>query len=316
MEDKALKEFKNVTPEGAELVFRNITVIVPPHAITHDTDITIRLSDSKHLIPMLKASGWEKIVQLAATVHLECNPPMDHFNHPIKITTELPEESKVDCSSVVRLMHSNYLRHWEDITDCALSKISIEGDKVHIETNLTGWLAISIIKFNASMIAQMVLKSISIEPVMMRFSVFGLIDAENKSIQVVIFAVPCTASEEPIYRDLNKPANSVSISFPHVVQAYPNERLRLEIQGKFDPDTSQSEEDLFFEMDMQQKQNQILTKWIKSTSASDMPLSGKLKISSCRNSADKWESIAHIGLSMRSMCVSSSGSSASGSSEN
>ena len=311
-DDKVIMEFKQVTPEGAELSFDNTTVTIPPDALSQETSVTLSLANSKQLIPMLKASGWEKIVKLATAIHVDCNPSIDHFSKPIKITTRLPEESEVEATSLVRLMHSNYLRHWEDITDDILSKIAIRGDEVSIETNLTGWLAVSVIHFNPSMIAQMVLKSISIEPVLMRFSVFGYIDTEQKSIQVVVSAVPCTSSEEPLHRDMEKPSENISpISFPHVVQAYPNEKLRLEILGNFEPDASHSEDNLSFDMVMQQKHNQILSKWIKSTAPPEAPLCGKLKVSLCRNSTNSWESIAHIGLSMRSGCSSSSASSAS-----
>lgn len=309
MEDT--EEF-NVTQEGGELLFKDTTVTIPPEALSQSTSISLSLADSKHLIPMLKASGWEKVVQVATAINIECNPPVDYFSKPIQITTELPEDNRRGPNSLIRLMHSNYLRHWEDITDDVLSKISIDGNKVSIETNLPGWLAVSMVQFDASMIAQMVLKSISMEPIMLRLSAFAFIDTERKSIQVAIFVVPCKGSEEPIHKDVEKPKNFVPVSFPHVVQAYPNEKLRLEILGTFEPDKSLGESNLLFEMDVQQKHNQIHTKWLKSTSTSaDVPLSGKLKISSCRNSSDSWESIAHISLSMRSGFTSSSGSSAS-----
>ena len=248
---------------------------------------------------MLKASGWAKIVQVATAIHVECNPPIDHFKKPIQIKTKLPEGTKLGPSSLVRLMHSNYLRHWEDITDDVLSKIRVSGEDVYIETNLQGWLAVSVIQFDASMIAQMVLKSISIEPIMIKFSVFGYMDTERKSMQLAIFAVPCKASEEPIHKDVEKPGNFIPISFPHVVQAFPNEKLQLSIEGTFEPDVSLGEKSLTFEIDVQQKHNQIHTKWVKSTCACDLPPSGKLSVSSCRNNSGSWESIASISLSMR-----------------
>lgn len=309
-------EFKAVGPEGAELVLESTKVTVPAGALSRQTDITLSLADSRHLIPMLKASGWEKIVQLATAVHIECNPPLEHFDRPISIVTSLPEEGEKSMSdrnsSMIRLMHSNYLRHWEDITDDVFSRVGVEGDEVRMETNLTGWVAISVIQFNASMIAQMVLKSISIEPVMVRLSAYGFMDAERRSVQVAVFAMPCNSSEEPIHKELSKPENFVPISFPHVVQAYPNERLRMEIQGQFEPDASLGEESLVFEMEMTQKHNQILSKWVRSTASPDAPFSGKLRVSSCRSSSGKWETVASIGLSMRSGCGgSSSNSSAS-----
>lgn len=305
-----MEHFKDVSLDGRELTFKGTKVIVPPNALSQPTTISLSQADSKHLMPMLKASGWDKVVQVATAVHIECNPPLDYFEKPIQITTRLPADMKPGTHSLVRLMHSNYLRHWEDITDDILSKISVNNDEVHIETNLSGWLAISMIQFDASMIAQMVLKSISIEPIMLRLSVFGYADTERKSIQLAVFVVPCKGNEDPIHKEIDKPVHFSPISFPHVVQAYPNERLQLAISGSFESDTSLGEESLVFEMDVQTKHNQIYTKWVKLITDSDVPLSGKLKISSCRNSKNLWEAISDVTLSMRSTsALSSSGAS-------
>ena len=249
---------------------------------------------------MLKASGWNKVVQVATAIHIETNPPLDNFNKPIQIVTKLPKDMKLGSNSIVRLMHSNYLRHWEDITDDVLSKISVEGEDVHIETNLAGWLAISMIKFDASMIAQMVLKSITIEPIMLRFSAFGFVDSERKSIQLAVFVVPCKGNEDPIHKEIEKPVHFVPISFPHVVEAYPNERLQLALSGTFEADTSLGEERLVFEIDVQTKHNDIHTKWVRSTADPDTPLSGKMRVSSCRNNKGLWEALTDVSLSMRS----------------
>ena len=246
-------------------------------------------------------------------MHIECSPPLDKFERPLKISTVLPDDITMGSNSLVRLMHSNFLRHWEDITDCVPSRVSLTGNTVNMETNLSGWLAVSMIQFDASMIAQMVLKSISIEPIMLRISTFGFIDVERKSVQIAVFVVPCKQNEEPIHRDVDKPENFSPISFPHVIQAYPNERLRMEIVGSFEPDRTLGETNLMFEMDVQQRHNQIHTKWVKTTSASssDRALIGKLNITSCRNNTSNWEDIANISLSAKSSFVSSSPSSSS-----
>lgn len=308
VEDQTSEEFKDITLDGKELTFKGNKVVIPPNAITHPTIISLSMADSRHLIPMLKASGWDKVVQVATAIHIECNPPLDRFNKPIHITTTLPKEMKPGPSSMVRLMHSNYLRHWEDITDDVLSKITVDDQQVHLETNLPGWLAISMIQFNPSMIAQMVLKSITIEPILLRLSTFGYMDAERKSIQLAVYVVPCKGNEEAVHKEIEKPAHFSPISFTHVVQAYPNERLQLAISGSFELDTSLGEDSLVFEMDAQTKHNQIFTRWVKSKLDSDTPLNGKIKVSSCRNNVNSWESISDISLSMRSVATSSSGS--------
>ncbi len=262
---------------------------------------------------MLKSSGWEKIVQVVTALNIECSPPTDIFKKPVQITTALPEGTQIGGNSLVRLMHSRFLRHWKDITEDTFSKINLTDDKVYIETNLPGWVVVSVIQFNASMIAQMVLKSISIEPIMLRLSVYckSFMDGDRNSIQVATFIVPCKTSEEPLYRELDKPDDFVAISFPHVVHAYPNETLSLEVKGCFEPDTDQGENDLVSMIYVHQRHNQVSTKWLRSTSSSHQPLCGTLKVSSCRNNTDNWESIASIGLAMRTGYVTPSTSSSS-----
>lgn len=308
IEDQAIEDFKDITLEGKELTFKGTKVIIPPNALFQPTTISLSLAESKHLIPMLKASGWDQVVQVATAIHIDCNPPLDHFSKPLQIVTKLPRDMKLGANSIVRLMHSNYLRHWEDITDDVLSKISIEGEDVHMETNLPGWLAISMIQFDASMIAQMVLKSISVEAIMLRLSVFGFVDSERKSTQLAVFVVPCKGNEDPIHKEIDKPVHFTPISFPHVIQAYPNERLQLTISGSFEADASLGEESLEFELNVQTKHNQIYTKWVKSTTSVDIPLSGKMKVSSCRNNKSAWETIADVSLSMRNVSANFSGS--------
>lgn len=296
--DESVEEAVTITPDGGEISLKGTTVTVPEGAVKQDTSVSLLLADNKHLIPMLKASGWEKIVHILTAIHIDCSPPTDHFDKPVSVLIKLPAAPKLGSNGLIRLMHSNYLRHWEDITDDVFSSVSITGDKVRIQTNLPGWLAVSVIQFDATMIAQMVLKSITVDPVLLRLNTYGFIDAERNSFQIALFVVPCKSNEEPIHREIDKPKNFSPISFPHTIQAYPNERLRVEILGAFEPDRSLSETDLFFEMDVQQKHNQIHTKWIKMTSSGDQLLSGKMKISTCRSSLELWEPIASISLSM------------------
>lgn len=302
-----------VSPAGSVLAFKNTVVVIPKQAVKEDTWVTFSSSDTKHLTSMLKASGWEKIVQVVIAFHIETSTSMTKFDIPIQINTPLPDDVKLGPNSLIRLMHSNYLRHWVDITgDMAKISITPESNKMEIETNRPGWLAVSIIEFDASMIAQMVLKYISIEPTILRFSVYGFLDTERQSMQVAVSIVPCKPNEEPLFKDFEKPNNFIRISFPHVIQAYPNEKLRMEIQGSsFEPDTSLGEEDLIFEMGVQQKHNDLKTKWIKLNSPADQPICGKMKITSCRGNSDTWEMIAHMNLSTRTTCMASSSSSSS-----
>ena len=307
LNDKILEHSNSITTEGGDFTFAGIQVTVPPGAVSNTTNISFSSSDTKHLMPMLKASGWAKIVQVVTALHVECSPPIDTFNKAIEISTIAPEEAMVNSHCLVRLMHSNYLRHWQDVTDNALSGVTLSDGKIHMKTNLTGWLAVSVIQFDASLIAQMVLKSISIEPILLRLSVYCYHDTERGSVQIAVFLVPCDQNDSHSKDQI--PENFVPASFPHTFQAYPNEKLRLEMQGNFEPDVKLGDTDLLFEVNVQNKYSNTYTKWVKMTSVgSDQLLCGKLSVSMCRNQNSSWENIAHVSLAMRSGGTSSSSS--------
>lgn len=307
MEEKMVEE--TISPKGNVLHFKDTVVVIPPRAVKQEMPVTLSSSDTQHLTHMLQASGWEKIVQIVIALHIDTSVSMGRFDKPVQITSPLPKGIKLRENSLLHLMHSTYLRHWEDITTNTLSKVSVDpkSNKLDIETDFSGWLAVSVIDLDASLITEMVLRCISIKPMMMRFSVYGFLDAERQSVQVAVFIVPCNHNEEPLYKDFNRPENFVPISFPQVIQAYPNEKMRLEIQGSdFEPDTSLGEDNLMFDVGVQQSHNEVLTKWIKLTSPTNQPLSGKLKITSCRGNTDAWETIAHMNLSTHTACASPS----------
>ena len=153
----------------------------------------------------------------------------------------------------------------------------------------------------------MVLSNTTIQPLLLCVSVYGFLDAERGSMQVAIFIIPCTPNEEPLYKDFEKPDKFVPISFPRVIRAFPSETLRLEVQGSsFEPDTSLGEDDLVSFVEIQQKHNEVHTKWIKLNSSMDEPLSGKMKVSSRQGNSQDWEMVAHINLSTRTTYTASS----------
>lgn len=291
-----------VPASGRVLAFKDTVVVIPPNSVKADTLVSVSSFDTKQLTSMLRASGWETIVQVAAAFHIETSSKATStlFHCPIHIETPVLCDVDIGANSLVRLMHSNYLRHWVDITDDVCSKVSVNSSsgKLDIETNLSGWLAVSVIEFDASLISQMVLKYISVEPATFRFSAFCFLDMERGSMQVAVYIVPCKPNEEPLHKDLSKPDNFIPMSFPHVIQAYPSERLRIEIHGRnFEPDRQNGEDSLTFDVEVQQIHNDILTKWVKlTTSLADEPISGKMRVSR-ENSASGWDTIAHMNLS-------------------
>lgn len=260
--------------------------------------ITLNKPEPKQLDSVLHSTGWDKTVQIVTAFHLQCSVEAQLFQKPISIKTLLPEPPQLGSTSLMRLLHSNYLRHWQDITEDSQSHVSVSGNKIHISTDRTGWLAVILVQMDASKIAQMAMRSLSVEPIMLNFSVYCQSFPDDIN-QIAVFVVPCKANGEPIHRDNLKPQHHVTIAFPHTVQAWQGEKLRLDLLGRFEPDASSGERDLSYEFEVQQTHNRIFEKWVELTSKADQSLSGKLIVSACRHADNEWESITEINLSSR-----------------
>ena len=162
-----------------------------------------------------------------------------------------------------------------------------------------GWLAVTLVQLDVSKIAQMAMKSLSIDPVILRFSVYSQTYPDDV-IQIAVFVVPCKANGEPLHQEDLKRYHHVPIAFPHTVQAWPGEKLQLNIQGNFAPAASAGQKDLCYDFEVQQTHNRICEKWVKLTSESDQLLSGKLTVNRfCQHEDGAWESITEMNLSNR-----------------
>ena len=298
---------ETVLPSGRVLAYNDIIMVVPPGAVQTETLVTLSTFNTSHMISLLRSTHWDKVVQVAAAFHLETSSSSSSeggvsawFDAHVNIVAPFLGEVTPTATSMLRILHSNYLSHWVDVSDDGSSSVSLSSmsGKLEIETKLTGWLAIVMVDFDPSAIAQLVLRQVSTEPSTFRVSVFGFLDAERKSFQVAIYVVPCKPNEEPLHKDLDEPDNFVPISFPHMIQAFPNERLRVELQGaNLEPDRENGEESLAFDMEVHQFHNDILTKWVKmkTDEAGEVSIRGKIKISRKSNSSG-WDTIAHMNL--------------------
>ena len=162
-----------------------------------------------------------------------------------------------------------------------------------------GWLAVTLVQLDVSKIAQMAMKSLSIDPVVLSFSVYSQTYPDDV-IQIAIFVVPCKANGEPLHQEDLKSQHHVPTAFPHTVQAWPGKRLRLALQGNLVPVMTAGEKDLHFKFEVQQTHNQICEKWVKLMPKSDQLLRGKLTVSRFHHHDDgAWESIMEMNLSNR-----------------
>ena len=288
LDDLQTKESEVVTEEGGTISCNATTVSFPQNALREETRVTLSMPDLKQLDAVLCTTGWDKTVRIVTAMHISCNPTTENFNHPITLSAVLSKDVQPN-PHCIRLVQSNYLRHWQDVTDDAFSSVKIEGDNVLITTDRSGWLAVTTVQFDPSAIILKAMRSLSVEPIMLRFSVYGLNVPDTRILQIAVFVSPIISQDE-------KPQHHVSIAFPHTVEAYPGEKLRLSFQGQIEPETSMNEKNLFHEFDVQQNHTSICEKWLRMTTSLDRPLSGKVVVSSRRNSLGGWESIAEILL--------------------
>ena len=158
-----------------------------------------------------------------------------------------------------------------------------------------GWLAVALVQLDPATITQMAMQSsLLAEPIMLHLSIYGQMFPDDV-IQIAVFVVPCKSNEEPTQQDIPSPPNYSPIAFSHTIQAWPGERIQLELQGRLEPDVTAGETDLRYEFEVQML-NRICEKWVKLTSKT-APLSGKLVVRSQRRG--QWERVTEINLSSR-----------------
>ena len=314
------EESSLIREDGGKIAYKSTEVSIPPGAVSEPTQVTLSTSDCQQLRTLLKSQGWDKVVHLSAAMHVQCAPFKERFERPVEITTTLCEGIAIGSCSLVRLLQSKYLRHWQDITDDVKSNLTILGNKLTISTDQTGWLAVATVQYDISLIAQLAMRSLSAEPITLQLGTYGLTDTENSSIQVAIFVTPFSSPDDVTKSENSqKPQHHRPIAFPHTIQAYPGERLQLVLQGGFEPDQQMGEKNLYFEFEVQQNFQRILEKWLRITkpsngktmSSQSGSLCGKLIINSCKNVNQKWEPIAEINLSTRAGYSTTSSSSGS-----
>lgn len=240
---------------------------------------------------MLQFGGWDSTVYIVTAVQVDCNPVLGHFRNPLEVTVALPDKSRPsnDC---LRLIQSNYLRHWRDITDDPSCSVAIHGNQVSIRADRPGWLAVTSIHFDPSLIVVKAMQSLSVEPITLHLGVFGLSIPDTRIYQIATFVSPNEPSKE-------SPKHHTAIAFKQTIQAYPGERLQLTFHGQLEPETTMNEQDLCFEFTVNRVDTSVCEKWLRLTSALEAPLNGKIVVSCCRKTIGQWDKIAEIRLSTK-----------------
>ena len=293
--------------EGGFLTHRNTSLLVPEGTLRAQTEITLSSHDHRRLQAMLASTGWNETVQIVCAVHVECDSSVSKFKQPVQVRVILPEQHvrRKDLQSLTSLpllLHSSYLRKWENITHDALSSVGISNGVVEISTDRVGWLAVAFVDVDPVRIASMAMQALSISPVTLRVSVFSQQFPDNV-VQVTVLMSP-TKEDEDVQRDAVAGSeykgviDHTKISFPHLVQAYPGEELRCRLRGSFEPDANSGETDLDFHFRATQSQDSLSGKFIRLTAPYPKSRGGKMVISRRLGTDGSWEDIANVSIHM------------------
>lgn len=265
-----------------------------------ETSVTLSQYDPNHLHKCIQNSQWASMLQVLGAVQVHCRPPVDRFSKPVLIT--LPASSgkrELNHSLPLRLLHSNYLNHWKDITDSPMSHVEMNAKqgRLEIKSDHTGWLVVATVQLDVTQLMKMALKTVfSNDPLPFQVTVFGHKFPDCDNAQISIFISPISGQEDNRKSPtLERPPKHVPITFPHTFEAHVDQKIRLELQGAMEPDTSAGQSDLVSEFCISQNIPRVVDKTVKLIGT--QCITGKLLISSYCNTHERWVSIQEINLS-------------------
>ena len=313
--------------EGGFLSHRTTTLLVPNGALRGQTEVTLSSHDHKQLQAMLVSTGWNKTVSIVCAVHIECETPAGRFRQPVQVRTVFPDHLTHNLSlatSPLLLLHSNYLRKWDDITRDPSTSVSLSEGAVSVATDRTGWLAVAVVDLDRVQIATMAMQALSISPATFQVCVFGQRFPDNV-LQITVSVSPNKEEEgntegnteetqgeklgSSDHQCRGSNIDHAKISFPYLIQAYPGEELRCRLRGSFEPDEESGETDLDFRFKAAQSHQSLSGKFVKLTAPLGRVRGGKLIISRRATShssvgSENWDDIADVSVHLSSLATS------------
>eukprot|EP00731_Ephydatia_muelleri_P001488 Em0001g1488a len=312
---------------GGSLLGEGVTLDIPPEALQQEVKITVATTDMRQLQSMLCSKGWDQTVSIVTALEVHCTPPIEQFERPVEISAIVPAHHVplLLGNPQLCLMHSKYMRHWQDITTESSSSIKVikdndggggggSGTRIRIQTDHLGFLAVTWVNLDPFKIAQIAMRSLVAEPVVIQISSSAELFLDDNAAQLVVSIQPCKPHGEPLVPSSIKLQDHTPISFPHTVQAYVGEKLRLSLAGHFEAHEGYGETDLNFACDVSASINQMFEKWVRLQTGK--PLTGKLLVSCCRGPPGgqggggpaSYEVLTEINISTRTgmRCSSSS----------
>lgn len=235
------------------------------------------------------------MLDIISAVSIHCSPPVDRFAKPVRLTIILPADNVPSSSTPLRLLQSAYMSTWIDITDDPKTSIKLdtESGRLNVTTDQTGWLIIASLNIDMSKILPIAVKSAFTEElVIMDINAYGYIFPDGTHAQISVFIAPHKENEQLE----TPPPGHRQIAFPHTFKAYKGQKVRLELQGQFQPDKEAGQVSLTSDIKVDGFMRDIYEKIVK-LSENSKGLYGKLNLSTYCASHQTWESILELNLS-------------------
>lgn len=285
---------------GGDIALDNISLIIPGKAITSPIRVSLSMLSHEELHSSLEQSPWASMLNIVTMFCIKCTPPMDKFEVPVMASVDLPNPLPPNTSGSLRLLHSNFMNHWEDITDNSTTEVSVNDKRLTVRTNHSDWLLVASLKLDVTQMIKLAVKSVFIEePIQLQVCVYAHMFNDTDHGQISAFITPLDDSDKKI----EGPLGHKLVSFPHSFKAYNFQKLQFEFKGHFKPDIEAGQSDMLYNFMVDSTHQQVIEKKVILTEKNTR-IDGKLIISSYITSRDVWETIREINLSGKNISSS------------
>lgn len=283
-------------PTGDELDLLNTSLTIPGGALPQPVNITLSHLNPDQIHQSLQSSPWSSMLNIISAISIHCSPPVERFWKTITITIILPRDMIPHSRSApLRLLQSNYMSTWIDITDDPKTEIDLnyQTGRLTVKTDQTGWLVVASLQIDMNKILPIAVKSAFTEELItMDINAYGYIFPDGTHAQISVFITPHKENET---NDTHPPGHR-QIAFPHTFKAYKGQKVRLTLEGQFEPDYEAGQTSLESDIKVDGYMRDIYEKIVKLSSNSK-GLYGKLTLSTFCASHQSWEKIQELNLS-------------------
>lgn len=282
-----------VDAKGKSIDLYNTSLIIPDGALSQTVKLTLSNMTQEEIHQAIQSSPWSSMLSVIGAIYIICSPPVERFNKPVEVTIMLSDNVTAPASPI-RLLQSNYMNSWIDRTDDPSTEITMKSDRITLHTDYTGWLLLATLKYDLTKIMQLAVTSaFTEEPILLDINVFGHIFAEQTSGQISVFISPHNDSKQS--NTIEGPPGHQQISFPHSLKASKGQKIRVELQGQFEPDKETGQKELWSDFKVDGSISEIIEKTVR-LSSNARGIYGKLVIKTYCASHNHWEKLQEINL--------------------